>query len=832
MESSSLGPSSHGSVPSALSRPAPPREPLRPAALAYFELPRRFGRYVLLRRIAKGGMGEVMLAAALGLEGAERPVIVKTIRSEHRTDKSFKARFLDEARVQAQLEHPGVAQVLEATVDDETSEPYVVVEYVDGRSLGDVRARSVSTSQRIAWHEAVAIIQLTAEALSHVHERSDGDGKPLSIVHRDLSPQNLMVSYGGEVKIIDFGTARGENRKCHTVSGVVYAKPGYVAPEVANGNSGDFRVDLYAIGVMLWELVCGRRFLSGEASEHMALVGKGERELPPISDCEDAPPGLDVVIKRLTSFDKNHRYARTKDAARELASLLSHAPPMASGERGVRGRVQMLMNRMFSGEITRARREFLRLVAEARKVFGASKTPRANTPRVAHVVRESEEGVLPGTRYKLLSELGRGQGSSVHKALHVDLDRSVAIKLLDSKEKLGETQLRREMRVLSLLDVPGVVRLRDVGRTADDRPFLVLELCEGQNLESKLKGGKLTVAESLQLTEKLLSVLAAVHEKGVIHRDLKPSNIIVAEDGSLTLIDFGIAIARDDRDLSEVFTPAPTSSGVELWGTPDYMAPEQAARPHEVDVRADLYAVGTMLYELLTGSVPFKAETQLGVIQAKAQGSPAPPSEVLPTIAHARLLDALVGKALARHASLRFSSAKEMRAEVLGALNEPERARTRRRKLGAVAALGAMTAGLLVLASTLTSSGTEFMAKAQAKVPFLDHEQARSALPADLAAAAQTLAQPAQPEPATLASKPAGDGWQEPAFNPKQPFIGPPNLSGAAREKLLADAGEDNEAGEPTAKPKRDKKKVRRAETKKKKTQEKRGSKKKAPSKN
>ena len=113
------------------------------------EIPRRFGRYILLRRIARGGMGEVFLASTTGLEGAERPVVVKVIRREHATDPSFIARFLDEARVQAQLQHSGVAQVLEADLDEASCEPFVVVEHVEGRSLGDVRVRAAQSGQRI-----------------------------------------------------------------------------------------------------------------------------------------------------------------------------------------------------------------------------------------------------------------------------------------------------------------------------------------------------------------------------------------------------------------------------------------------------------------------------------------------------------------------------------------------------------------------------------------------------------------------------------------------------------------------------------------------------------
>lgn len=253
------------------------------------DVPRTLGRYLLLRRIARGGMGEVFLASTTGLEGAERAVVVKIIRREHAGDPSFIARFLDEARVQAQLLHSGVAQVLDAAIDEATGEPYAVVEFVEGRSLGDVRARAVQIGHAFGWASAVAIATLIAEALAHVHERQDASGRALDIVHRDLSPQNVMVSYVGDAKIIDFGTARGQNRRCHTVSGVVFAKPGYTAPEVANGDPGDARVDLYALGVMLWELCAGRRFLQGDAAAHMAAVARDAKSPPPIADACGAP---------------------------------------------------------------------------------------------------------------------------------------------------------------------------------------------------------------------------------------------------------------------------------------------------------------------------------------------------------------------------------------------------------------------------------------------------------------------------------------------------------------------------------------------------------------
>src|SRR4051812_24714422 len=149
-------------------------------------LPRAFERYTLLKCVAKGGMGEVYLAALGTIEGAERPCMVKTIRRDHADDQSFLARFLDEARIQSQLQHPGVAQILEANSDAQ-GKPFVVVEYVEGRNLGEVRSRAITLGVRSSWAEGVALAISMAEALAHVHERTDADGNPLNIVHRDLS---------------------------------------------------------------------------------------------------------------------------------------------------------------------------------------------------------------------------------------------------------------------------------------------------------------------------------------------------------------------------------------------------------------------------------------------------------------------------------------------------------------------------------------------------------------------------------------------------------------------------------------------------------------------
>ncbi|HEY4104475.1 MAG TPA: protein kinase, partial [Polyangiaceae bacterium] len=451
-------------------------------------LPRRFERYTLLKRIARGGMGEVFLATAGGIEGAERPCVVKTIRREHEEDRSFLARFLDEARIQAQLQHPGVAQVLEAT-NDLSGKPYVVVEFIEGRNLGDVRTRAGQLGVRMGWPESIAVSIIMADALAHVHERTDAEGKPLDIVHRDLSPQNVMVSYAGDVKLIDFGTARGLNRRCQTIAGIVFAKPGYVAPEVANNTPGGVPADLYALGVMLWEMLAGRRFLSGDAGTHMAAVAAGKRNPSPLASLIGAPAEIDAVVQKLTAVKLEDRYSSARQAMNDLVKLLQRAPSMADGDRSVRGRIAQLMQKLYPAEPARTRAEFAKLVAEARatNVPAAMIPPSPPAPPV-----EVDPTLLPGTRYRLVRELGKGAMGVVHEAIHLDLMRTVALKVLDA-ERMGveaEKRFKVEARAIAQLSHENLVKLYEFGVAQDGRPFYAMELLSGESLDQKIEREK------------------------------------------------------------------------------------------------------------------------------------------------------------------------------------------------------------------------------------------------------------------------------------------------------------------------------------------------------
>jgi serine/threonine-protein kinase len=669
------------------------REPEPAAAPAA----RRFGRYWLLKLIARGGMGEVYLGATTGIEGAERPCVVKIIRREHARDSSFLARFFDEARVQSQLQHPGVVQIFEAATD-ERGEPYVVVEYVEGRSLSEVRTRALQLQVRLAWPDAVAFASSIAEALTHIHERVDVRGGPLGIVHRDLSPQNIMVGYCGDVKLIDFGTARGGNRRCHTVSGVVFAKPGYVAPEVANGNTGDARVDLYALGVMLWELAAGRRFLQGDPAEHLAAVAKNGRSLPPIAQLIGAPPKLDEIVAKLTAFELGERHGSARAAMGDLIALLSKASSLPNGERGVRARIANVMATIYPAEPTRSRREFARLVAGAREIEkqGAS-PPSEEASSGSPSEAASDESLLAGTRYRILRRIGQGAMGSVFEAEHVDLGRRVALKVLAGERAISPdfaSRFRREARALSRLSHPNLVALHDFGQATDGRLFCAMELLEGETLDRCVaREGAMPWRRAMQIGLQAARALEVAHEAGLVHRDLKPSNLFLCKDGTLKLLDFGLAKTPDEAVDG---AGSDERSGFTLFGTPEYMAPEQILSG-KVDARADVYALGCVLYELCTGRLPFVCESSVKVLDAKLSRDPEPPSDRAPSRGVPVEVERLILRALARRPDDRTASASAMLEAIAQALEAPAIKRRRRRGLGAAVLAACLAAGLALI---------------------------------------------------------------------------------------------------------------------------------------
>lgn len=288
----------------------------------------RLGRYELLEQLGEGGMGAVWLARLTGTGGFEKLCIVKTVLPSIAKDPSFVSRFLHEGRVLTQLQHSNIAQVLD--MGDEDGTLYLALEYVAGIDLARFHQHVRESQQTLPVPVAVYLVQQAAEGLGAAHRKASVDGAPLNVVHRDVSPQNLMVSYEGEVKVIDFGVAKSEARSQHTAAPSVMGKLGYMAPEQARGENVDHRADQYALAVVLWELLANRPFVPrGTLTEMVvAMANPALRPLVPVRD--EVPPSLETVVLKALAPSPDQRFATTDDFARALLDELLKLSGMPS----------------------------------------------------------------------------------------------------------------------------------------------------------------------------------------------------------------------------------------------------------------------------------------------------------------------------------------------------------------------------------------------------------------------------------------------------------------------------------------------------------------------
>jgi serine/threonine protein kinase len=283
------------------------------------ELPTRLGNFELVRLLAQGGMADVYLARQAGLD---RHVAVKVLNAQRSREPESCELFVDEARLLGLLSHGNLAAVYEVDVCDGVH--YLAMEYVDGADLREILLRSQETGIALTFEAAVSIVTAAAAGLDHAHRRCGPDGRPLHLVHRDVSLSNIMVGHDGAVKVIDFGIAISAASLHHTRPGIVRGKAAYMSPEQCMGDAVDLQTDVFALGIVLYELTTGRRCFSGNSDfERMLAVVRGEWT-PPSGFLPDFPPVLEEVIRTALAPDPAQRYASAAamiEALEEAAAL-------------------------------------------------------------------------------------------------------------------------------------------------------------------------------------------------------------------------------------------------------------------------------------------------------------------------------------------------------------------------------------------------------------------------------------------------------------------------------------------------------------------------------
>ena len=702
------------------------------------KFPRKFGKYHLLSPLAQGGMGALYLAVN-GDRGLERLIVIKTVLP-HLADAEYLARFRDEAKVVVKLSHGSLIPVFDAGQVD--GELFIAMDFVEGRDLRAVWNRCAKKQVAFPIDIAAYITKELLRGLHYAHSYPE-----LQLVHRDVSPPNVLISFSGQVRLTDFGLASSTLKLEKTAPGIIYGKVAYMSPEQARGEKLDGASDQYAAAIVLWELLTGRQLFPPGKDQPQDLVARAKNPdvMRPSKRAPRVPEELDDICVRALHADRAERFGSCDDMRIALqAYLAKHAP--ATDEM----RVATFLRDLFADDIEReqiernamiesiSRRaltmpptdELRQMLERSGKTAEPTEPPVRSTNSVgrrasdlnlegidrrqsnnrrngspgdgidillnpsARIGTPSQtaggdtsdpaewiataagstvsaaiaaatalapptdvalgERVLIGAvvdgRYRIDELIGEGGMGKVYLAEHVEIGKRVAVKVLHpSYSRMPDLveRFRREARAASKIGHPNIVDVTDSGTTSEGSVYFVMEYLEGVELGAVLdREGSIEAARAVRITIEMCRALAAAHAVSVIHRDLKPENIfLITREGSsdfVKVLDFGIAKSTEAEEARERKL---TSPGMAM-GTPEYMAPEQAAgKP--ADIRCDVYAVGAILYEMLTGVTPYQGDNFMEVLTKKATIDPLPPVALRPDLPAE--LSAIVMRAMARN---------------------------------------------------------------------------------------------------------------------------------------------------------------------------------------
>jgi serine/threonine-protein kinase len=347
----------------------------------------RLGRYELLARLATGGMGEIFLARLEGAEGFEKLFVVKRILPHLADDERFREMLIAEARIASRLSHANICQVYE--LGDEAGQLYIVMEYLDGVSLLPLLRKASRAQQPLEFGFVAGVISQTCDALHYAHELRDRTGDSMGLVHRDVTPANIILTESGVAKLLDFGIAKAKGASANTQTGAVKGKYAYMAPEQLRGGEIDRRVDVFALGVVLYEMLALRRLFQ-RTTDYLTFRAVMEQPIPDIRRYRaDVPDALAGALARALDRAPSNRF----DTARQLASAVLDAAASASIRPWTQGEISDYVRSKFAADL--ARRSQQVSLAIHREVPGApgaaAAAGRSTMPLIVHPEDEARD---------------------------------------------------------------------------------------------------------------------------------------------------------------------------------------------------------------------------------------------------------------------------------------------------------------------------------------------------------------------------------------------------------------------------------------------------------
>jgi len=588
--------------------------------------------------------------------------VVKVVRPEVAALPGFAQRFRDDAALLVRLIHGNLVQVLEVGAVEERM--FVAMELIDGIELSELISQ-VPVQGPLPAELALYVGLEMCEAVTYLQlHRSESTGA--STFAPDTPwPLELMLSFDGVIKVIDLGSFGAIHLGQQRVSSL-FQSPGYAVPEVILKRPLDQRTDMFAIGLVMWELLEGRRLVSGDPERYVHDVLAGSWSAPLVRR-KDVAGDVIRLVNTMLSLDPAKRPGGVEAVRTRLVAALRRVAPAYGSSSVARLLWQRCQHMIRDTELMVT--DVIRVASTDRdfptglptQSFGHAST--VDRP-VGPPAPLQPGDPVPGTRYRIVRQVGQGGSAEVFAAQHVDLDRQVAIKVLSSQlasNSAAIAQFRMEARACSRVGHPNIVDVIDFGELEDGRFFFAMELLNGESLADVLDThGKLPTARAIGIFRQIARALQATHKHGIVHRDLKPENVmLVTRDGRqdhVKLLDFGVM----------AFGAQASGRAV---GTTGYMAPEQV-RGEAPSPAMDIYALGATLYETLTGVPAYPAETYEEFVEQQASHPPLalraqPDSADLP-----EGLERVVHRAMERDPGARHPSMADFEADLVRAQRE------------------------------------------------------------------------------------------------------------------------------------------------------------------
>lgn len=298
--------------------PEAPKEPEPPAAPVGEpqEEGERFGQYILMEHIATGGMAEVFKARMVGMEGFQKTVAIKRILPHLTDNDEFVTMFIDEAKLAAQLNHNNIIHIYDLGKIDRFY--YIAMEYIEGRDLRTILSNCQDKGVTFPIPVALHVATLIAAALDYAHHKKDFEDRALGLVHRDVSPQNVLISQDGDIKLCDFGIAKAASKASHTRAGALKGKLQYMSPEQAWGKDIDPRSDIFSLGLVLFEMLTGRKVFAGDSELSILEQVRNPEVSPPSTYNRDIPPDVDAIVLKALEPNREDRHASARQMQEEL----------------------------------------------------------------------------------------------------------------------------------------------------------------------------------------------------------------------------------------------------------------------------------------------------------------------------------------------------------------------------------------------------------------------------------------------------------------------------------------------------------------------------------